>query len=277
MGAIESVPYDKPVFIGGCPRSGTTWLQYLLGDTNFFVTARETHLFERYINDMYKWYFNEQEYSKKEGLHSLYEIEAFEQYLVLPFALNVLKRIAKSKQDAPYLLEKTPSNALYTTRISRLFPNAKFIFVHRDPRAVVASYKAACSNKWGKWAAKSVEEVCFTWLRYSLAITEARKFSEHIEISYEELISDTAHTIRKVMDWLALDVTDINLNEIVSKNSIANLRSQSSDSWKYDERENFFRNGKIDKWKEELSKEEIIVIETVCGVQMKKYGYEGFN
>ncbi len=43
------------------------------------------------------------------------------------------------------MLEKTPKNALRVPFLARVFPEARFIYLHRDPRPVLASMMEA----WG--------------------------------------------------------------------------------------------------------------------------------
>ena len=41
------------------------------------------------------------------------------------------------------MLEKTPKNALRLPFLARVFPEARFIYLHRDPRRVLASMMEA--------------------------------------------------------------------------------------------------------------------------------------
>ena len=54
------------------------------------------------------------------------------------FVENLLLPKAKS-EECDYISEKTPSNILYFCQLMQIFPSAKFLFVLRDPIAVVAS------------------------------------------------------------------------------------------------------------------------------------------
>ena len=49
----SSVRPFRCVFVGGCPRSGTTLMQAILMQTGVVATAPETHLFPHYIERLY--------------------------------------------------------------------------------------------------------------------------------------------------------------------------------------------------------------------------------
>lgn len=44
----------KLVFVIGCPRSGTTWVQIMLCQHPRVATSQETHLFSNYVRHMYQ-------------------------------------------------------------------------------------------------------------------------------------------------------------------------------------------------------------------------------
>ena len=51
---IRSEPAERPIFIVGCPRSGTTLLQCLIATQKGVVTFPETHFFEQAANNGFK-------------------------------------------------------------------------------------------------------------------------------------------------------------------------------------------------------------------------------
>ena len=135
----------KLVFIVGCARSGTTWLQQLLSQSPNVATGPETHLFSSYLRSL------EDTWHRRKGTyvglsHLITEDELAE--WTRSFAELCLGRIADARAGARIVVEKTPKHGEYGADILRLFPEAFFIHIIRDPRAVVPSLRAA-SRSWG--------------------------------------------------------------------------------------------------------------------------------
>src|SRR5579859_5410783 len=96
----------KTIFLVGCPRSGTTWLQIVLGSHPAIATVRETHLFDRYLADIYGRYEDEAQKLGKDGLRILLDETRLDR-LCRQFADGVLAAIAETKPGCAAVLEKT--------------------------------------------------------------------------------------------------------------------------------------------------------------------------
>lgn len=135
------------VFIIGCPRSGTTWLQLLLSQHPNVATVPETQIFAFYLARLKQQWEYEHRAERvaaagKAGLSRVLSQERFDA-LCRDMAKGVLDEIAARNPEATHVLEKSPSNALYASWIQRMFPTARFVHVIRDPRDTVASLMAA--------------------------------------------------------------------------------------------------------------------------------------
>ncbi|MEI9986698.1 MAG: sulfotransferase [Aliidongia sp.] len=137
----------KTVFLVGCPRSGTTWLQIILGSHPGIATVRETHLFDRYLADIYARYESEAQKIGKDGLRILLGEDKLDR-LCRNFADGVLAEIAATKPGCSVVLEKTASQIWSTQLMRRLYPEAYFLHIVRDPRAVAASMLAYARESW---------------------------------------------------------------------------------------------------------------------------------
>ena len=137
----------KLVFIVGSARSGTNWLRRLLSQSPNVATGPETHLFSSYLRSLEDtWKRHKGTYV---GLSHLITEDEFVEWM-RGFAGLCLGRIAEGRPDARLVVEKTPKHGEYAADILRLFPDACFIHIIRDPRAVVPSLRAA-SRSWGSW------------------------------------------------------------------------------------------------------------------------------
>lgn len=265
----------KKLFLVGAPRSGTTWLQILLGDHAGIATTRETHLFDLYLARMYqRWLFEEQA-DEADGLRVLLKPGEFDAWC-RSFASTVFDRIAEHNPSASVLLEKTPGHLAEHKLIKRLFPESKFLHIVRDPRAVVASLLAAGKQPWGFWAPKDPSGAAQLWLDCArIAKDELRGYGDDCrEVRYEELSQDTNSVLCSIHEWMDLPVKPI---EDLSKYSIAELNARSQEGSrtnpKWENRTRFFRKGAVQGWKDELTRQQVTQVEQICGDVMQAYGY----
>jgi len=129
--------YDRPVFIISPPRSGSTLLfETLAKAPGLYTIGRESH-------------------SLIEGTPSLsaselgYDSNRLDATAASPELIEVLRRrflaelrdrSGRSPEQRPLrLLEKTPKNALRIPFLAKVFPEAQFIYLHRDPREILSS------------------------------------------------------------------------------------------------------------------------------------------
>lgn len=262
------------IFIGGMPRSGTTWLANLFGSLPSAISGRELHLFDNYISKMVFAYYHEANYGAPDGISPLMSSQHFLQEFIRPLSDGLLNIYASSAaleknidlvEEAMKIVEKTPSNALHWSLIKELYPKSQMVFIVRDPRAVVASYKAAAQQPWGAWARRSVEDISISWLKYHAAVRSAVDNGVGRVIKYEDLINNPKKHLEDLFLELGIKVDCVVLERIIKQNSISSLSEAKSDNWRYDNRPLFFRKGKADSWREELTSAEIAQIGYLCG------------
>jgi predicted GIY-YIG superfamily endonuclease len=180
---------QKPIFIVGCPSSGTTLVYSLLtahsniscgNETDFLVNLREI------VEGKY-WKKLEQ-----------YDLEKNYWYGQLANFFDSFKAEYAVKQGKKRWADKTPCYTAHLDFIYTLFPDCQIIHIIRDGRDVVRSHQ----NRWGyRSALKSIR----VWREY---ITHAREFGktlnskQYLEVRYEELVQQPETSAKALFEYL---------------------------------------------------------------------------
>jgi hypothetical protein len=136
----------------------------------------------------------------------------------------LLKKISLANQGKQLVLKSPPNTARIKLLLS-LFPNAKFIFIHRNPYEVYASNKRfwEVTNKiYALGGVKSVDSNSIILETYAemtnqyLLDRELIQDGRLIEIAYGELITNPIETMRKIYE--RLDFNDFGYCEKTMKN-----------------------------------------------------------
>lgn len=272
---MEDRNIPKRVFIVGAPRSGTSWLNLLLFQHPSVAAAPETHIFSTYIKALDDtWKFHE---ATSNALTQLISREEFNQML-REFASRVIGKIEERKPGAQVVVEKTPAHGLYGEMIHTLFPDAYFLNITRDPRAVANSLLHASQSWAARWAPSNAVDATRRWIHHVSASREIVSFCPNYrEVRYEELLSRGPETLQDIFEWLGLSGNRAFCEEVIEACRIENIRqgrdtyqSVSSNSMKPGRA----RTGKADSWESELSKRQIRIIESLAGDLMDKTNYQ---
>lgn len=276
-------PHRLPrlVLLSGSPRSGTTWTQLLVGSHPDVGTVQETHLFAQYLGAMERrWHFDTGRTEKQRGvgLPSLLSRDEFVD-LLREFVDSVLRRAAKRAGGASTLLMK--ENDTDGRLLPTIVPEASYLHVIRDPRAVVCSIRAAGKTFGRHWAPASVLAASEMWADSVRRLREAGdRVARYRELRYEDLHARGPAELRELFDWLDLEATDELCGDIHRANRLDRLvgerDTKSADRpWRLDrEPEGFFRTGRVDSWRRELAEEELDLLEWAVGDLMDELGYE---
>lgn len=270
------------VFVVGCPRSGTTWVQLLLAEHPDVVTAPETQIFAYYLDHFQRqWRHEHAGPGAREqgtaGLSRLLSDEDFDR-LCRSTAAQVLRRIADRDPDARTVVEKSPRHALHVEWIHRLFPDARFLHVIRDPRDTVSSLIAA-GRSWGSgWAPKGPVEAARRWCRNVESARQGRELGDRYrEVHYEQLKADDVGEVQEIYRWLGLRADRELCEDAAAACRLDRLQQEAgSDDMPLpgeESPEGFFRKGQAGAWDDDLTAGQVRVIEHICGDLMEQLGY----
>lgn len=197
---------ERFIFVGGSPRSGTTLMQNMLdshpeisGGPEFLHLPDIIHLRTLLLNDVKRKWIDL--YCSRDDVDA--HMRRLVNDLLLPLA---------DRHECRYLSEKTPDNVLVFSQLIELFPDARFIHIVRDPRAVVASLL-----KVGKRAQqKKIETAPYT-ANLNTAAMYVRKclnsgfrcsdiFPDKVlTVTYEQLVRNPEDVSKKICNFLKLD------------------------------------------------------------------------
>jgi len=280
------------VFVAGCPRSGTTYLQRLLAALPFVKTGQESHLFSL-IGPLWETWRTQAKFAEN-GLRGgvglpLYFNEAEYKNVLKDFLFQLLKPMVGSLNSREIFVEKTPSNALYLGTIHELLPQARIILIQRDARDVVASLLAASRSWWGKaWAPSSPIKAARLWCVH---LNRAKQSAQHLpasvfyKIKYEDIVTDPTMWLTNISVFLGLNSSKEDIENAVRENSLeaaritggtkipVGVKSVKSNCSFVTEPDGFIRRGKPNGWKTDLTLIEKFCVWYIARSAMKQSGY----
>lgn len=210
---------EKPFFVVGNPRSGTTLLRFILSrhprlhvpaETGFLpflphhgqrpLSLQQVRvLLDRIGRLNYEW------------RDLVRDAKSFYETLREPtlcHALDALyrRKVAQEGARAARWGDKTPTYVRYIPELNQIFPRAQFIHVIRDARDVTLS----AMKKWGRdrWYMDSY----YLLKNWSRNVTSGRQAGEglpsgrYLEVRYEALVSDPPAAVSRLCDFLDEDM-----------------------------------------------------------------------
>ncbi len=180
---------DRPIFIIGCPRSGTTLLRMILDAHPRISCGEET----KFLTDLEPIVGAHQRLLASYGFDRGWWLDRIRE-MYGGFQAAYLEKRAKARWA-----EKTPSYTMHLGFVEELFPAAQYIHIIRDGRDVVASFRDRWGYRSGVRAANSI------WAHY---VRTAREFGAHLppdryhELRYEALVEETETTCRALLAFL---------------------------------------------------------------------------
>lgn len=272
---LRTIKNSAPIFIVGCPRSGTTLLLRLIRDYLDIGFGRDDGRFIRYRNLLEYYGDLEQDENLARLLHDIFADDAFRrrfkdlslepgqvisaleertfsEFVRLIYAAFALAQ-GKSRWGG-----KTPQYVFHIAGLSEMFPDAKFIHIVRDGRDVALSL---FGMPWG------APRNCYTAAKYWQERVDAAQASgadlgaeKYLEIKYERLLSDPVGVFQKIVDFGCFDVDRDQVLARFGKDMLAALRKDN-----------------MGKWKTRLPPSQIGVFEQVAGAKLAELGYEVRN
>ena len=200
---------EQLIFLISQPRSGSSLLQQLILNSNEISSTPESWQMLSLIHTYKSTSINHGYNPKYTSINFLEYLNTIENGLDLfkqKIKTLALKLYAFKEDDSSYFLDKTPRYYHIIEELYELFPKAKFIFLVRNPLSVFASMLDYNFNgKYFKFlsAPDRIDDLF-------LAPNEICKFvkfhDNHILVKYEKLVKNPDKELRKIFNYLSLDL-----------------------------------------------------------------------
>lgn len=138
--------FDRPVFVVAAPRSGSTWLYEMLARNPALWTLGDEghgHVEQIAALDPRRNGFGSNRLTQADAADETARRLRANYLLGMRDADDRLLRDLAQKPEALRFLEKTPKNAARIPFLKRVFPDARFVFLHREPAANISAIMEA--------------------------------------------------------------------------------------------------------------------------------------
>jgi hypothetical protein len=186
------------------------------------------------------------------------QINAFDNRCKLALAVATRKMEKEQTNHCGFKVNFSAFEQFY-----KLIGGGYYIYIMRDPRDVVASH---FENGFDR----SVETITEAWNVYAKLFDKfsAAHPKNTAMVRYEDLVSQPAQELERVMGCFGMSLPTEMLNFFDSKASVHKTAHPNSDNLKKD----FFTTS-VSRWQNDLDKQQIRLIDNRCGKLMSTHGY----
>lgn len=272
---------QAPVFVLGCPRSGTTVLYHmLLSAGNFAVYRSESNVF----SILQPRFGNLGSPRNRRGLlhywlqSTLFQATGLDENDIRSrilaqarsagdFLRIVMEETARLQGVARWA-DCTPDHLLYMREIKREIPNSIFIHIIRDGRDVALSYAKqgwAYPLPWDRGEQLSVAGLYWEWI-----VSRGRKYGQalagdYCEVHYEDLVEKPHETLAQLSEFVGQELD----YERIQRVGIGSVSAPNS-SFASEAKAGFHP---VRRWAEKMSSTELENFESLTGAFLREVGY----
>ncbi|NMO57384.1 sulfotransferase [Actinoplanes sp. TBRC 11911] len=272
---------DRPIFVVGCPRSGTTMVQLMLhAHARIAIPPESRFLLTAYAR-RHTWGDLRDESRRRALADWIVATPSFgdlgldpgrtaESIVAAPptlgSAVGTVFRLYAQRFGKPRWGDKRPAYLRHLPEVLRLFPDAQIINIVRDGRDCVASLKEA------PWRPREFGELVDFWARSADATLRARRIyppDVYHQIRYEDLVADPERHLRVLCEFLGEDYDPA----MAEPSRQAAVAVPEYKTW-HTRTHQAVTTERVRSWQERLTAEEIAVCESVFGARLERFGYE---
>lgn len=272
---------ERPIFVLGAPRSGTTLMQLMLHAHPRIAIPPETRFTLRAYDErrrfgdltepgkmleLARWMTGGHNFGDL-GLDRAAVIdEAVAGAPTIGSAASVIFRAYARRFGKPRWGDKRPAYLLNLDVLLWMFPDAQIVHIVRDGRDCAASMKEA------EWFRGHIDKAISQWVRGMAAAERAARTlsaDQWHELHYEDLVASPEEQLRRVCDFLGEDYAP----EMAAPAEVAAIAVPKRKTW-HALTHGEVTTSRIGTWQGRLDPEEIGLCERVMGRQLRRRGYE---
>lgn len=276
-------------FIIGRPRSGTTLLKMLFDAHSSVLVPPEC----QFIVDLYSKYH-------KKGYWSVADLKRFAKDVAgvwrfemwrIPYDLlesTLIKSTGEvsypelckqvyllynslyAKTELKLLGDKNPGYSIYTKRLMKLFPEAKFVFITRDYRDNFVSIMDV------KFDIPWPSLVAWKWVYYYKRVKrEALKHpDQYYFVNYEALTANPLEVIPSICEFLGISFEPTMLEYYEKKEEFTKMYRPGILKNIHSNIINEVNTSRVDVWKKRLTEKQVRILDYVVGDLAEEAGYD---
>ena len=273
----------SPVFVVGCPRSGTTWLYHILLSSGGFAIYRTEAKVFTYLAPLFgnfrtrpqrekflsKWLASED--FLRSGLEAAeFRRRILEECRSAGDCLRILMESIARDQGAERWSDCTPDNLLVMEEIQVSFPDALFIHTVRDGRDVALSLSR---QAWIKpIPGDAIPPLLPAALYWDWAIARGRAVGRrlgrfYLEVRYEDLVRAPQAVLDRVSTFLGHPLD----HERIRQMGIGSV-TRPNTSFATESRDQGFQP--LERWRSACGQQELARLEAFLGPRLLDLGYQ---
>jgi hypothetical protein len=279
---------DRPLFIGACPRSGTTLLRVLLDNHPDLAIPHETNFvrplwWQRHrFGDLRdpenrraaaEWIFTAGHGGRRIRVKRIRRRDAVERVASAPPTVGSLVEacfaLHAELQGKPRWGDKRPAYSGFIGMLFAMFPDAQYVNVVRDPRGAVASQVPM------GWDEPDVA-VPAAIARWKEAIRRTDRFARRLrpdqllDVRYEDLTSEPERELRRICAFTGLRVDDDTLDAMLTGER-RTLEGQFRGP--HERLREPVGTMSVERWRERLTPPQVALVERATSSEMRRFGY----
>src|SRR5215217_7586430 len=276
-GAQMPVRADQLIWMFGHSRTGSTWLSWMMAELE-----NQERWHEPYVGMLFGHFIYERLKDNDKLLNNPSFImgEPYREVWLRSIRNFVLEgaaaRYPRLREDQ-YLVVKEPNGSIGAPLLLEATPGSRLIFLIRDSRDVIASRLDAFRE--GSWTGQDrdystteklnaqTKHLAEDYLKVVSKVQEAYEAhpGKKAFVRYEDLRYDTIGTLKAMYADLEIEADEAQLEAAVIKHSWAGVPDSEKG------KDKFFRKAQPGGWRDDLSSEQIKLIEDITGSILSKY------
>ena len=277
-GPQKAIRAEQLIWMFGHSRTGSTWLSWMMAELE-----NQERWHEPYVGMLFgSFMFGRKIKNNTKLLNNPTFImgEPYREVWLRSIRNFVLEGAAArfpELRENQYLVVKEPNGSIGAPLLLEATPESKMIFLIRDPRDVIASRLDAFAK--GSWTGRDRDYSTAEKLNkqtkrlakdYKRAVSKVRKAYEahpgkKTLVRYEDLRHDTVNALKVMYGALEVEADEAQLQTAVMKHSWTRIPESEKG------KDKFFRKAQPGGWRDDLSAEQIRLIEEITRPILARY------